>query len=333
MKDPKYRHIVRSIQEKILKGIYPPGGKLPGFVNLAKEYHVSAITSNRALTELERLGLVERRERLGTFVLDRPKALTDVLVIPQHTLQENQTQLFDYWRGIVQQGEKQKLSIQLIQANDRNCAARISPDRYRGQGLALLGSLQTELFQTLQTSGIPHVHVGVQPPASGFAVLEDRFHAAADLVRAMISDGYRRIGFVGNLEASNHRLARDGYVEGVKPLGLGFRYIRDANDPTAVEVVKDLLGEESPGVDAVIIMGSVMPIAGLPVILNYRRKIGLGVLTESSAILQLRHVAYVANYSQIETGKMAVDLLQEIAGDRLAEPVVRHPSYEILRPE
>lgn len=333
MKTPKYQHIIRSIQEKIRKGIYSPGEKIPGYVNLAREFNVSTITSNRALVELERLGLVERRERSGTYVLDRPQILTDVLVIPQMPIQEQQTQLFEYWRGIVSQGERLKLSIQLIQADDRNCLSRISPDQYRGQGLILLGTMHPGIIQAVESTEIPHVYLGLEPPAGGFAVLEDRYNATSDLVKSMILDGYTRIGFVGNLEYPNHRLARDGYVEGIKPLKLGYRYIRDANQQTVIDVVKDLLADTSPGVDALIVMGGTMPIAALPVILHHSPRVGLGVLTESSTVLQLRNIAYVAHYSQIDAGNMAIDLLQEIANHCPSDPMVRYPSYNILRPK
>jgi DNA-binding transcriptional regulator YhcF (GntR family) len=331
MEDSKYQQIVKSIREKILRGLYPPGGKLPGYLTLAKEYQVSTITSNRALIELERLGLVERRERSGTYVLERPQILTDVFVIVQEPVREDQPQQFDYWRGIVQQGQQTGLSIQMIQSKDPKCAKRVSLDRYYGQGLIFLGPVQPEMIQASRRIEIPHIYLGAQPTQDDFAVLEDRYHATADLVGVMIADGFKRIGFIGNLEASNHRLARDGYLEGIKHLGLGFRYIRDANEANIVEVTSDILTKDVD-LDAMIVMGGQLPIAALPTILNHIPKIALGVLTESSAVMQLKHIAYTAFYSQTETGKMAIDLLQEIAQNPQMPPVVRYPAYQIFRP-
>jgi DNA-binding transcriptional regulator YhcF (GntR family) len=331
MADTKYEQIVKSIREKILQGVYPPGDKLPGYLTLAREYQVSTITSNRALIELERLGLVERRERSGTFVLSRSQTLSDIFVIVQEVIREDQPQQFDYWQGIVSQGRQTGLSIQMIQAGDPKCAQRISLDRYYGQGLIFIGPPQLEIIHAARRVGIPHLYLGAKPEEEGFVVLEDRFHAAADLVTTMIADGYKRIGFVGNLEASCHRLARDGYLEGIKPLGLGFRYVRDANEGNVVEVVRDFLAHD-PDLDAMIIMGGRLPIAALPILWHHQSKIGLGVLTENSTILQLKSIAYTASYSQTETGKMAVDLLGEIARNPQMPPVIRYPSYEILRP-
>lgn len=331
MEDAKYQQIVKSIHEKILRGVYPPGGKLPGYLTLAREYQVSTITSNRALIELEHLGLVERRERSGTYVLQRPKALTDVFVIVQELVREDQLQHFDYWQGIVQRGQLTGLSIQMIQSKDPKCAERICLDRYSGQGLIFLGPVQQEIIQASRRVGIPHVYLGSQPTQDDFAVLEDRYHATADLVGVLIADGYKRIGFIGNLGASNHRLARDGYLEATKPLGMGFRYVRDADENNIIEVTRDFLANDAD-LDAVIVMGGRLPIAALPILLNHTSKVALGVLTENSAVMQLRHVAYTAYYSQVETGKMAIDLLQEITQDSKMSPVLRYPSYWISRP-
>ena len=65
MSTPKYRQLIEELRTRIRKGVYAPGGKLPGHLALAREFGVSAITSNRALVELEREGLVVRRPRSG----------------------------------------------------------------------------------------------------------------------------------------------------------------------------------------------------------------------------------------------------------------------------
>ncbi len=331
MAESKYQHIIRAVTEKIRKGVYPPGSKIPGYLNLAREFKVSAITSNRALLELERMGLVERRERSGTFVLDRPKMLTDVFVVVEVPLQEEQPQYLDYWRGVISQGEKAGISIQTIQPSDPKFNQRISLDRYIGQGLIFLGSAKPQTIQAAQKAEIPHLHLGAKMPEDMIAVLEDRRGAATALVRAMVEDGCQRIGFVGNLSASNHRLARDGYMDGIEPLGLGYRYIRDANEGNVAEVTKDLLAEDL-GLDGIIVMGGQMPIAALPVILNHPRKLALGVLTENASILQLNKIAYVGFYSQIDAGKTALDLLMEIAAGKITGSLTRYPPFQVLRP-
>jgi DNA-binding transcriptional regulator YhcF (GntR family) len=331
MAEAKYQQIVKSMAEQIRKGVYPPGSKLPGYLALAREYKVSAITSNRALLELEQMGLVERRERSGTFVLDRPKMLTDVFVVMEEPLREQHLQFLDYWRGIVSRGEGAGISIQTIQTSDPKFSPRTSLDRYIGQGLVFLGSTRTAILAAVRKAGIPYVHLGSRTSEDVFVVLEDRHRTAAELVGTLIEDGYRKIGFIGNLAASNHRLARDGYLEGIQPLGLGYRYIRDATEDNIPEVTKDLLAEDL-GLDALIVMGARYPIAALPVLLNHPKKIALGVLTEDSSVLQLSKIAYIGYYSQVEAGRLALDILVEIAAGKLTAPTTCHPSFQVLRP-
>jgi len=175
------------------------------------------------------------------------------------------------------------------------------------------------------------VRLGLRGRQDVFCVLEDRRTTTAELVRVLIEDGYQRIAFVGNLGASNHRLARDGYLEGIGPLNLGFRYIRDGNEENMAEVIRDLLADDL-AIDSVIVMGARNPIAALPAILNHPRKLALGVLSEDSSVLQLNKIAYIGYYSQLEAGRLALDLLIEVASGKLTSPLTCHPPYQILRP-
>jgi|YelNatPaOPRAMG01_1025707.scaffolds.fasta_scaffold00436_20 GntR family transcriptional regulator len=65
---PLYYKIRESLREKILKGDYPPGSKIPSEQELMQEYHVSRITVIRAVNELVQEGLLFRKQGKGTFV-------------------------------------------------------------------------------------------------------------------------------------------------------------------------------------------------------------------------------------------------------------------------
>lgn len=64
----KYLQIFDALAEQIWSGKYVANQQLPSENELAKTYHVSRITSKRALQELANIGLVERRQGRGTFV-------------------------------------------------------------------------------------------------------------------------------------------------------------------------------------------------------------------------------------------------------------------------
>ena len=66
-----YQQIVDGLKREISEGRLLPGAALPSFRGLAEELLVSVITVKRAYEELEREGMIFRRQGLGTFVSDR----------------------------------------------------------------------------------------------------------------------------------------------------------------------------------------------------------------------------------------------------------------------
>jgi GntR family transcriptional regulator len=65
---PLYQQIVDGLKREISEGRLLPGAPLPSFRGLAGELAVSVITVKRAYEDLEREGIIYRRQGLGTFV-------------------------------------------------------------------------------------------------------------------------------------------------------------------------------------------------------------------------------------------------------------------------
>lgn len=65
---PLYRQIVDGVKREISEGRLIPGQPLPSFRGLAEDLLVSLITVKRAYEELEREGIIYRKQGLGTFV-------------------------------------------------------------------------------------------------------------------------------------------------------------------------------------------------------------------------------------------------------------------------
>jgi GntR family transcriptional regulator len=66
-----YQQIVDAVKREVAAGRLEPGSPLPSFRLLAEEMMVSLITVKRAYEELEREGIIYRRQGLGTFVSER----------------------------------------------------------------------------------------------------------------------------------------------------------------------------------------------------------------------------------------------------------------------
>src|SRR3954471_3842855 len=63
-----YQQIVDGLKREVSEGRLPGGAALPSFRTLAEDLLVSVITVKRAYQELEREGIIYRRQGLGTFV-------------------------------------------------------------------------------------------------------------------------------------------------------------------------------------------------------------------------------------------------------------------------
>jgi len=75
-----HRRILDDIGGRILSGAWPPGHRIPFEHELTEEYGCSRMTVNKALSELARAGLIERRRRSGSYVT-RPRSQAAVLEI------------------------------------------------------------------------------------------------------------------------------------------------------------------------------------------------------------------------------------------------------------
>lgn len=67
---PIYTQLLEQILFLIVSGQYPPGSKLPSVRDLASEASVNPNTMQRALTELERSGLIYSQRTSGRFVTE-----------------------------------------------------------------------------------------------------------------------------------------------------------------------------------------------------------------------------------------------------------------------
>ena len=67
---PIYAQLIRGIQIRIVAGVFPTGERLPSVRDLAAEAGVNPNTMQRALSELEREGLLYSARTTGRYVTD-----------------------------------------------------------------------------------------------------------------------------------------------------------------------------------------------------------------------------------------------------------------------
>lgn len=70
-KEAIYEQIFKQIQQQILTGELQPGEALPSMRQLAKDLHISVITTKRAYEELEKQGYIYSIVGKGSFVSEQ----------------------------------------------------------------------------------------------------------------------------------------------------------------------------------------------------------------------------------------------------------------------
>jgi GntR family transcriptional regulator of arabinose operon len=90
---PKYQQVYSALEREIQAGQWKEGDRLPSEADLVRQYGASRITVGRAVRDLQRAGLVERRAGSGTFVRTRRSgsALSFGLLIPDF----GETEIFE----------------------------------------------------------------------------------------------------------------------------------------------------------------------------------------------------------------------------------------------
>lgn len=71
---PRYAQLAELFRQRIVRGIWGTGDRLPTLEELMKEFDVARVTVRQAVGLLEREGLVSAQRGRGTFVTGRPDA-------------------------------------------------------------------------------------------------------------------------------------------------------------------------------------------------------------------------------------------------------------------
>lgn len=90
-----HQRILDDIESRILSGEWQPGFRIPFEHELTEQYGCSRMTVNKALTQLAKAGMIERKRRSGSFV-SKPQSQAAVLEI--HDIRDEVEQLGQPYR-------------------------------------------------------------------------------------------------------------------------------------------------------------------------------------------------------------------------------------------
>ena len=103
---PVYSQLIEQIQQRIICGEYPLGSRLPSVRDMATEAGVNPNTMQKALSELERTGLLYSQRTSGRFITED----RELMMTMRESLAKEQIKEF------VEQMEKLGFTLQDIYA-------------------------------------------------------------------------------------------------------------------------------------------------------------------------------------------------------------------------
>lgn len=105
---PIYLQIIDKLSSDIAAGIYKPGDRLPTVRDFALEASVNPNTMQKALSELERVGLVYSKRTSGRYITD------DIELISQYRQKLASKEIQQFLTRMQQLGFNKEQTIQLI---------------------------------------------------------------------------------------------------------------------------------------------------------------------------------------------------------------------------
>lgn len=105
---PIYLQLMEQLQLSIVSGLYRPGDKLPSVRELAQEAEVNPNTMQKALSELERSGLIYAQRTNGRFITE------DAVMIKEAREQLAQEQIREFLQKMKSFGYDAEEIISLI---------------------------------------------------------------------------------------------------------------------------------------------------------------------------------------------------------------------------
>jgi GntR family transcriptional regulator, arabinose operon transcriptional repressor len=266
---PKYQQVYRALEREIQAGRWKEGDRLPSEADLVRQYGASRITVGRAVRDLQRAGLVQRRAGSGTFVRTQHSgaALSFGLLIPDF----GETEIFEpicqgmmssplarehalIWGSVTGENGSKGESLSKEERAWELCRHYIDR-KVSGVFFAPLeltpakDEVNGRIAQALDDARIPVVLLDrtvVPYPRRGHHDLVgiDNRRAGYLITEHLLRLGSRRVGFVGIGNAAATVEAREaGYREALHAGGVAYvpALVRrlDPADPSAVRALMD----------------------------------------------------------------------------------------------
>ncbi len=217
---PQYFQLQTWLIEQIEQGIFKPEDRIPTEAELHKETGLARATIRQAIQNLVNMGYLERKRRLGTFVIDRSQAVKKQTIIGVMVPDIRAGYSPELARGAGDEAARNMHSIVLCNTDDLFVKAEYHAERMIEMGVGGMIFVPTsasneknyEIVQKFSRKRIPVVLADRLIPAVEIdSVTTDNFNGAAMLTNYLIENGHRRIAIILSTLFSTERERLQGY--------------------------------------------------------------------------------------------------------------------------
>ena len=253
----KVEIVYQALAERLSAGIWKVGEYISTEEALAREFGYGRNTISKAIARMAHEGLVERKKRAGTRVLQsevrRERTSVDLNAVAFICPSEQHEGIWRTIRGFQQAaGEKKRRTLTLTTGSDYRKELEIIGRlvEFDVQGVAMNGveplpENVTHFQKRLQEASLPMIQagaacLGLQIPS----VIVDGFHASHTMIHYLFDKGVRRIGYfdtrapispwiLPRYQGYRWTLAELGLVEDPRLVCARESKCNDFNDPLA----------------------------------------------------------------------------------------------------
>ena len=226
---PNYFQLQNWLREQIEQGVFKPGDRIPTEEELSRVTGLARATIRQAIQNLVNMGLLIRKRRLGTFVLEKVAATKSHTIIGLLLPDIRRGYAPVLARGVQDEAAKNKHSLILCDTDDLFVRADFDADRLIENSVggvifvptAVSDEQNQKILDKFKRNNIPVVLVDRTLPAWDLDyVTADNIKGAYEMTEYLIKRGHRRIAITLSTLISTERDRLEGYKEAFRNNGL-----------------------------------------------------------------------------------------------------------------
>lgn len=217
---PNYFQLQNWLREQIEQGVFKPGDRIPTEAEFSEIAGLARATIRQAIQNLVNMGLLVRKRRLGTFVLEKIAATSDHTIIGLLIPDIRRGYAPILARGVQDEAANSKHTLILSDTDDLYIRADFHADRMIETPVggvifvptAVSSEQNLKILEKFKRNNIPVVLVDRTLPSEDLDhVTTDNIKGAYEMTEYLIKRGHRRIAITLSTLISTERDRLEGY--------------------------------------------------------------------------------------------------------------------------